>query len=111
MKGSDITMNKNRPKTMLIRLSEAEYKQVKSEIESSGMTQQEYLLTKVISPKNDGDITQEIKVVTPVSDNKIKTKICPECGAPMEIKNGYRGKFWGCTRFPQCRHTEDWTGE
>lgn len=111
MKGSDITMNKNRPKTILIRLSEAEYKQVKSEIESSGMTQQEYLLTKVISPKNDGDITQEIKVVTPVSDNKIKTKICSECGAPMEIKNGYRGKFWGCTRFPQCRHTEDWTGE
>lgn len=27
------------------------------------------------------------------------TKLCPECGAAMQIKNGRRGKFWGCTNF------------
>lgn len=40
-------MNKTRPKTMLIRLSEEEYNQVKQDIESSGMNQQDWLLSKV----------------------------------------------------------------
>lgn len=43
-------MNKTRPKTMLIRLSEEEYNQVKQDIESSGMNQQDWLLFKVMSP-------------------------------------------------------------
>ena len=32
-------------------------------------------------------------------------------GAAMQIKNGRRGKFWGCTNFPRCHHTEDWNGD
>ena len=94
-------MNKNRPKTMLIRLSEEEYRQVKREIESSGMSQQEYLLHKVISPKNDGDITQKKEVVTP------KNK-CPYCGSDLILINGRRGKFWGCSSFPNCQFSKDW---
>ena len=43
-------MNKTRPKTMLIRLSDEEYNQVKQDIEASGMTQQDWLLFKVMSP-------------------------------------------------------------
>lgn len=43
-------MNKTRPKTMLIRLSEEEYNQVKQDIEASGMNQQDWLLFKVMSP-------------------------------------------------------------
>ena len=35
---------------MLIRLSEEEYNQVKQDIESSGMNQQDWLLFKVMSP-------------------------------------------------------------
>lgn len=47
-------MNKTRPKTMLIRLSEEEYNQVKQDIESSGMNQQDWLLSKVMKIiKND----------------------------------------------------------
>lgn len=81
-------MNKNRPKTMLIRLSEDEYRQVKREIESSGMSQQEYLLHKVISPKNK----------------------CPVCGSDLVLKDGRRGKFWGCSAFPNCQFSKDWRG-
>lgn len=33
-------------------------------------------------------------------------KICPECGAPIVIKFGRFGKFYACSRFPDCRHTE-----
>ena len=32
-------------------------------------------------------------------------------GAAMQIKNGRRGKFWGCTNYPRCHHTEDWNGD
>ena len=27
---------------------------------------------------------------------------CPKCGAPMALRSGPYGKFYGCTRYPQC---------
>lgn len=42
-------MNKKRPKTMLIRLSEEEYNQVKLDMEASGMAQQDWLTIGVIT--------------------------------------------------------------
>lgn len=56
-----------------------------------------------------GHLTKE--VVTPSVNAQPDTKLCPECGAAMQIKNGRRGKFWGCTNFPRCHHTEDWNGD
>jgi len=32
-------------------------------------------------------------------------RTCPQCGEPMVVRSGRRGKFWGCTGFPECRHT------
>lgn len=37
-------MNRTRPKQIVIRLSEEEYARVKSKVEQSGMSQQEYLI-------------------------------------------------------------------
>ncbi|RLK63391.1 type I DNA topoisomerase [Atopobacter sp. AH10] len=31
---------------------------------------------------------------------------CPECGSDMVIKLGRFGKFYACSNFPDCRHTE-----
>jgi DNA topoisomerase-1 len=31
---------------------------------------------------------------------------CEICGAPMVIKMGRYGKFYACSRFPDCRHTQ-----
>jgi len=28
---------------------------------------------------------------------------CPECGAPMILRQGPHSMFYGCSRFPQCR--------
>lgn len=37
----------------------------------------------------------------------IKTdKICPKCGKPMVEKLGRFGRFYACTGFPECKHTE-----
>ena len=33
-------------------------------------------------------------------------KTCPECGAPMELKEGRFGRFYGCTNYPKCKTTE-----
>jgi predicted RNA-binding Zn-ribbon protein involved in translation (DUF1610 family) len=32
-------------------------------------------------------------------------KVCPQCGSPMIVRSGKRGDFWGCSKYPQCRHT------
>ena len=31
---------------------------------------------------------------------------CDRCGTPMRIVNNYRGKFWGCPRYPRCKCTK-----
>ncbi len=33
-------------------------------------------------------------------------KICPKCGAPLLIRLGRFGKFYACSKFPECRYTE-----
>ncbi len=33
------------------------------------------------------------------------TLSCPECGAPMTLRQSRYGPFWGCTRYPECKGT------
>lgn len=30
---------------------------------------------------------------------------CPDCGSTMVLKNGRKGKFWGCSMYPNCQRT------
>ena len=30
---------------------------------------------------------------------------CPRCGAPMFLRNGKNGAFWGCSNYPNCKMT------
>src|SRR5213079_768203 len=32
---------------------------------------------------------------------------CDECGKPMIIRAGKRGRFLGCSGYPKCRNTSD----
>ena len=34
-------------------------------------------------------------------------KVCPECGEEMVLREGKYGKFWGCSGYPECKHTEN----
>lgn len=36
---------------------------------------------------------------------------CERCGKEMKIINGYRGKFWGCKGYPNCRNTKPYKKE
>lgn len=33
-------------------------------------------------------------------------KACPKCGAAMRQRNGAKGPFYGCSGYPDCKHTE-----
>ena len=35
-------------------------------------------------------------------------KKCPQCGNILIAKNGKYGKFWGCSNYPSCNHTENY---
>lgn len=36
---------------------------------------------------------------------------CPKCQAPMKLRKGKYGHFWGCQGFPECRGTRQFKAE
>lgn len=43
-------------------------------------------------------------------------KTCPDCGSPMKVRTARRGRnaggrFYGCTRYPACKGTQDYEDE
>lgn len=54
-----------------------------------------------------GQARQEMRSV---KSKGVSTDIlCEKCGAPMVIKYGRSGEFLGCSAYPECRHTSDFT--
>ena len=37
-------------------------------------------------------------------------KLCPRCGYTMVVREGRRGRFWGCSKFPKCRYIDSLEG-
>lgn len=33
-------------------------------------------------------------------------RICPECGSSLKLRKGRFGAFYGCSGYPECKHTE-----
>ncbi|MDA3835527.1 MAG: DNA topoisomerase, partial [Spirochaetales bacterium] len=48
-------------------------------------------------------------VVEPVELSGVETKVCPECGRDMVLKDDRFGKFWACTGLPACHHSEPYS--
>ncbi len=54
-----------------------------------------------------------IKLVTETKENVKKSdvtsektdEVCPKCGKPLLIRLGKRGRFYGCTGYPECDYT------
>ena len=44
------------------------------------------------------------------ADPVITSKQCSKCGKAMTIRKSARGKFFGCTGYPSCKHTEQVAG-
>jgi len=52
------------------------------------------------------NLLQKYKEVEKKKLEEPTDKICPECNSPMVIKLGRFGKFYACSAFPECKHTE-----
>lgn len=77
----------------------------------------EHAHADTMPPTNDPDVSednssQDSTNPPPSQDSKSDTKTpqCPKCGAPMVLKTARKGnragsKFWGCTRYPDCKAT------
>jgi very-short-patch-repair endonuclease len=39
----------------------------------------------------------------------LSNKNCPRCGKKMILRDGRRGKFYGCSRFPYCKGTKNYS--
>lgn len=48
--------------------------------------------------------TKEVKPV--IKDAELTGKDCPKCGSPLAVKQSKKGKFVGCTSYPNCDHIE-----
>ena len=36
------------------------------------------------------------------------TRTCPDCGQPLKLRLGKYGWFYGCSKYPQCTHVENY---
>ena len=105
--GEEVTniLEKNLPKIMNIKftaLMEEDLDKI-----AEGTMERDALLTEFYSEfKNDLDKfleTKHTKQVTPTS------LACPTCGKPLVIRTGKAGQFVGCTGFPTCKFTSNFT--
>lgn len=46
------------------------------------------------------------QTVSSINDACEGLRICPKCGYKMVLRSGKFGRFYGCTGYPVCRHTE-----
>lgn len=52
------------------------------------------------------NLAEKYKAVENKNFDEKTDKICPKCGAPMIEKLGRFGRFYACSKFPECKHTE-----
>ncbi len=52
--------------------------------------------------KLDADVQKQ---VDKIEAGKIENK-CPKCGNALVLRKSFYGQFFGCSTYPQCRHTE-----
>lgn len=57
----------------------------------------------------------QIRPAMSTSAHKPSARICPRCGKDLVLRRAKRGpnaggQFWGCSGYPECRHTEAATG-
>jgi DNA topoisomerase-1 len=62
------------------------------------------------------ELKEKLKTLMPAPAKKATPAIevsetCPDCGAPMKVRQSRRGPFLGCTKYPKCKGTREATPE
>jgi DNA topoisomerase-1 len=57
------------------------------------------------------DLKEQIKTLMPQKKKVVPavdvSETCPECGAQMKLRQGRRGFFLGCAKYPKCKGTRE----
>lgn len=71
---------------------------LETQLDSIAEGQAEYApIVKAVHDQLQGELTA-LKASAPVYD-------CPLCNAPLARRRSERGAFWGCTKYPDCKHS------
>jgi DNA topoisomerase-1 len=60
------------------------------------------------------ELKEKLKAVMPAPPKAPAVEVsetCPECGAAMKLRRGFKGFFLGCSKYPKCRGTREATPE
>jgi len=57
------------------------------------------------------NLSEKYKDVVKTDTTKKTDKICPKCGSPLIERLGRFGRFYACSKFPECKHTESIEGD
>ena len=63
------------------------------------------------------ELKEKFKDQLPAAPEKKKlpevtiTETCPECGSPMKLRQGRKGWFLGCSKYPKCRGVREASAE
>jgi DNA topoisomerase-1 len=57
------------------------------------------------------NLEAKYKAVIKEDLTKKTNKTCPKCGAPLIERLGRFGRFYACSKFPECKHTESIEGD
>jgi len=57
------------------------------------------------------NLAEKYKDVVKTDLTQKTDKICQKCGAPLIERLGRFGKFYACSKFPECKHTESIEGD
>lgn len=55
--------------------------------------------------QNKAPFPKQVSYTHPTTESPMPTAVdvtCPKCGAPMVVAYGRYGRFYGCSKFPQC---------
>jgi len=57
------------------------------------------------------NLEERYKEVTKADLTQKTDKICPKCGSPLVERLGRFGRFYACSKFPECKYTESIEGD
>jgi len=69
----------------------------------------EKLNMELTAPLLNGKVLLSEHVGTEKSKETFIDEKCPECGAPLVIRNGRYGQFIACSSYPKCKYTRNMT--
>ena len=91
------------------RYIKSKTRQVLTEVEVAEIV--ERIKTGRLTPsfKTNREHVRHVRNIVAEKEND-STPSCPKCGSPMVLREAKKGqnagkKFWGCTKFPQCKGT------